>query len=69
MFPDSELERPNDRVLRLHPQKQVSERSVLDLEIKSVMLNMVDFSSVEIDGEACQLRDNWRKLADTALLT
>ena len=29
---------------------------------------MVDFSSIEIHGEACQLRKNWPKLADAALL-
>ena len=69
MFPDSELEGPNDRVVRLHLQKQVGERPVLDLEIKLMMLKMVDFPSVEIHGEACQLRKNWPKLANTGLLT
>src|SRR5215472_5058110 len=69
MLPDSELERPNDRVVRFHLQKQVGERPIFDLEIKPGMLNMVDSSSVEIHGKACQLRKNWPKLANAALLT
>ena len=69
MFQDSKLQGPDDGVVGLHLEKQVGERPVLDLEIKLVMLKMVDFSSVEIHGEARQLRKNRPKLADSGLLT
>ena len=67
MLPDSELERPDDRVVRLHLQENVSERSVLDLEIKRWMLEMVYFPGVKVHGEARQLRKDRSEFANTCV--